>query len=83
MHVIAYNVLIFFFSQLQMAASQYTVSMIKKKLEDKIKKKQTSLKALKDYIKPEDNEIICVLEEKKLEKEKELKNSYVIQCMSI
>lgn len=66
-----------------MAASQYTVSMIKKKLEDKIKKKQTSLKALKDYIKPEDNEIICVLEEKKLEKEKELKNSYVIQCMSI
>lgn len=66
-----------------MASSQPTVSITKKTLEDKIKKKRTCLNAYKDYIKPKDNEIICVLEEKKLEKEKELQNCYVIQCMSI
>lgn len=79
----ACNVLLFFYPKLQMAASQATVSRNKQKLEDKIKEKRKTLNTYKDYIKPKDDEIICVLEAKKSKKEKELKNCYRIQCMAI
>lgn len=79
----AYNVLLCFYSKLQMAASQATVSRSKKKLEDKKEIKRKSLQADKDRIKPKDDEIICVLEAEKSKKEKELKNCYRIQCMTI
>lgn len=66
-----------------MAASQTTVLRNKQKLEDTIEETRKSLNAYKDYIEPKDDERICVLEAKKSEKEKELKNCYGIQCMTI
>lgn len=66
-----------------MSASQSPVSREKQQLENKIEKKQKSLKAYKEYINHTDDEIICVLEAKKLKKEKELKKCYWIQCMAI
>lgn len=83
MHVMAYNVLLFFHPKLQMAASQATVLRNKQKLEDKIEEKRKNLNAYEAYIKPTDDDIICVLEAKISEKEKESKNCYWIQCMTI
>lgn len=65
-----------------MSASQATDSR-KKQLEKDIEDKRKRLNAYKEYIKPKDDETICVLEAKKSKKEKELKNSYWIQCMTI
>lgn len=55
----------------------------KQLLEKEIEYKQKSLKAYKEYINSTDNEIICVLEAKKLKKEEELKKCHWIQCMTI
>lgn len=80
MHVMTFYVV--FFSKLQMSASQATDSR-KKQLEKDIEDKRKCLNAYKEYIKPKDDETICVLEAKKSKKEKELKNIYWIQCMTI
>lgn len=71
----------FFVSKLQMSASQSPVS--RNLLEKEITSKQKSLKAYKEHINHTDDEIICVLEAKKLKKEEELKKCYRIQCMAI
>lgn len=65
-----------------MSASQ-AIDSRKKQLEKDIEDKRKSLNAYKECIKPKDDEIIGVLEAKKSKKEKELKNSYWIQCMAI
>lgn len=64
-----------------MAVPQAPVS--RKLLEKEIEYKQKSLKAYKEYIKPKNDDIICVLEAKKLQKEEELKKCYRIQCMAV
>lgn len=63
-----------------MAASHAPVSRKKQLLEKEIEYKDHSLIGYKKYIEPiEENEIICVLEAKKSNKEEELKNCYWIQ----
>lgn len=66
-----------------MAASRAPVSRKKQLLKKEIEYAQKSLIGYKEYIKPKDNEIICVLEAKKSKKEEEFKNCYWIQCMAI
>lgn len=63
-----------------MSASQASDSRKKRRLEKEIEYKRKSLQAYKNFIKPKDDEIICVLEAKKLQKEHELKTCYRIQC---
>lgn len=60
-----------------MAAPQRPVS--RKLLEKEIEYKRKSFKAYKEYVKPKNEDIICVLEAKKLQKEEELKKCYWIQ----
>lgn len=64
-----------------MAAPQGPVS--RKLLEKEIEYKRKSFKAYKEYVKPKNEDIICVLEAKKLQKEEELKKCYWIQCRAI
>lgn len=52
-------------------------------LKKEIEKKEKNLKAYKKYINRRDDEVICVLEEKKLEKEVQLKKCYWIQCTAV
>lgn len=52
-------------------------------LKNEIEKKEKNLKAYKKYINRKDDEVICVLEGKKLEKEVELKKCYWIQCTAV
>lgn len=66
-----------------MSAAQSSVSRKKQLLEKEIEYKQKSLKAYTEYISPTKDEIICVLEAKKLKKEEEFKKCYWIQCMAI
>lgn len=66
-----------------MSAAQSPVSRRKQLLEKEIEYKRKSLKAYKEYINPTDDEIICVLEAKKIKKEEEFKKCYWIQCMAI
>lgn len=66
-----------------MSAAQSPVSRRKQLLEKEIEYKRKSLKAYKEYINPTDDEIICVLEAKKIKKEEEFKKCYRIQCMAI
>lgn len=51
-----------------MSASQASDSRKKQRLEKEIEYKRKSLQAYKKFIKPKDDEIICVLEAKKLKK---------------
>lgn len=64
-----------------MAAPQGPVS--RKLLEKEIEYKRKSFKAYKEYVKPKNEDIICVLEAKKLKKEEELKKCFWIQCRAI
>lgn len=83
MQVLNFFYVFYMFSKLQMAASHAPVSRKKQLLEKEIEYKDHSLIGYKKYIKPiEENEIICVLEAKKSNKEEELKNCYWIQCMA-
>lgn len=70
-------------SKLQMSAAQSPVSRKKQLLEKEIEYKQRSLKAYKKYINSTDDEIISVLEAKKLKKEEEFKKCHWIQCIAI
>lgn len=64
-------------ARIKMAAPQGPVS--RKLLEKEIEYKRNGLKAYKEYIKPKNDDFICVLEAKKLKKEEELKKCYWIQ----